>query len=481
MIFTEARFLWFYLAVFAVTWATRNHTLRKVWLLAASYTFYGAWDKRFLALIVFSTVVDFIAGRALAGERPAAQRKRWLLLSLTTNLGLLGVFKYYDFFVTEGAALLTWMGLPSDPTLLAVILPAGISFYTFQTLSYTIDVYRRNLQATDKPLDFALFVGFFPQLVAGPIVRATDFLPQLRTPRRFADVAVRAQLTLFMVGFIKKAVVSDSVAPIVEQVFAHPEAYGLGAKWLGALLYTVQIYCDFSGYSDMAIGCAGLLGYELTLNFDYPYLARSITSFWRRWHISLSSWFRDYLFIPLGGSRGTPMKTWRNLLIVFLLCGLWHGARWTFIVWGLYHGMFLVLERLASARQLRPAPRALTHLYTLLVTVLGWVLFRSGDLASAGRYLRGMVTGTAEASLAHDGPWLPDATAPLAGSVPHAQWWWAGLALFAVVHLAMARRTFAEPLTRLPDWAFAVAYGLAVALIAPWIATDFQPFIYFQF
>jgi alginate O-acetyltransferase complex protein AlgI len=466
MIFTEARFLWFFLVVFGVYWATQRHRFRKLWLLAASYAFYAAWDARFLTLIVASTLIDFAAGRALAKEQQPATRRRWLLLSLAVNLGLLGVFKYYDFFVLEGAALLSWLGLPTDPALLNVILPAGISFYTFQTLSYTIDVYRRSMQPTRDLLDFALFVGFFPQLVAGPIVRASAFLPQLVSPRRFADVAVRSCLALFLVGFIKKAVVSDGVAPVVEQIFADPDAFGLGAKWLGTSLYAVQIYCDFSGYSDMAIACAGLLGYELTINFDFPYLARSITSFWRRWHISLSTWFRDYLYIPLGGSRGSTGATLRNLFLVFLLCGLWHGARWTFIAWGLYHGAFLVLERLGGERLLKRAPRALAHAYVLLVTLGGWVLFRSLDLPGAGSYLAGMLPGTA---------------ASLGAALPFASLWWAGLAVFAAVHVAMSRRLFAQPVERLPDWAFAAGYGLALALVAPWIATDFQPFIYFQF
>ncbi|MFT7462346.1 MAG: alginate O-acetyltransferase complex protein AlgI [Pseudohongiellaceae bacterium] len=466
MIFTEPRFLWFFLVVFAVYWATPRPSARKLWLLAASYTFYGAWNKKFLLLILFSTVVDYVAGRALAAEKPQSIRKRWLLLSLGTNLGLLGVFKYYDFFISEGAQLLSWMGLAVEPRLLEVILPAGISFYTFQTLSYTIDVYRRKMQPTRSLLDFALFVGFFPQLVAGPIVRAIDFLPQLASKRRFADVAVRAQLVLFMVGFIKKAVVSDSVAPVVEQIFASPEAYGFGAKWLGALLYTVQIYCDFSGYSDMAIASAGLLGYELTLNFDFPYLARSITSFWRRWHISLSSWFRDYLYIPLGGNRGTSRQTLRNLLLVFLLCGLWHGARWTFILWGLYHGAFLVFERLSWGQTLKRLPRAVAHLYALLVAVGGWVLFRSDNLPAAGRFLRGMVPGGSDVA---------------ALSTPHQGLWWAGLGGFALVHVSMSRDWLTPRVQGLSDWAFAGLYGLALALIAPWIATDFQPFIYFQF
>ena len=283
MVFTELRFLFFFLVVFVLHWTLSGATSRKVLLLISSYVFYSAWDWRFASLLLLSTVIDYWVARAIEREPADRRRKGWLTISLLANLGILGFFKYFNFFVQSGAGFLGWLGLPVDVPTLSIVLPLGISFYTFQTMSYTLDVYRRKLRAAG-PLDFAVFVAFFPQLVAGPIVRASDFLPQLTTLRRWADVVVRPALTLFLIGYIKKACVADNIAPIVDTYFAAPATFTASAAVLAVMLYAVQIYCDFSGYSDMAIGTARLLGYDLCRNFDAPYLSASVTEFWRRWH-----------------------------------------------------------------------------------------------------------------------------------------------------------------------------------------------------
>jgi len=460
MLFTELRFVVLFAAAFGLAWGIRSNGARKTVLLLASYVFYGAWDWRFLSLILASTALDYGVGLGLGRARAPRRRRLLLVASLFGNLGMLGAFKYYDFFAGSLAALLASAGLAVSPVTLDVVLPVGISFYTFQTLSYSIDVYRGRLAPTRDLRDLALFVAFFPQLVAGPIVRASQFLPQLARRPRFGEVPVRPMLTLFLIGWVKKACIADRAAIAVDAVFAEPAAYGAADHWLGALLYAIQIYGDFSGYSDMAIACAGLLGYRLTENFHFPYLAATVTDFWRRWHISLSTWFRDYLYVPLGGNRGPRATTARNLAVVFLLCGLWHGAAWTFVLWGAWHGAFLVLERVVLGRRGGGGRRVLT----LLVVLVGWVLFRSADLAGALEYLAGMVPGAATPSGAKLDPR-----------------WWAFVAACTGAHLVMADGRLARALARLPDWGYALAWGAVCALAMPWATTGHQPFIYFQF
>jgi len=462
MLFTELRFIAFFALVFCVHWAVRSHRFRKSWLLLASYAFYAVWNWKFLSLILFSTALDFLVGIALSRTEGRRGRRLLLAASLVGNLGVLAIFKYLNFFIESAVDLAHLFGFEASHRTLAIVLPVGISFYTFQTLSYTIDVYRKRMPETRSLLDFALFVGFFPQLVAGPIVRASSFLPQLVEPRSFPRAEVRTWLTLFLVGFFKKACVSDNVALVVDDVFADPNTFATGARWLAGALYAVQIYCDFSGYTDMALATAGLLGYRLTVNFEFPYLRSSITEFWRAWHISLSTWFRDYLYVPLGGNRNGPFRTYRNLFVVFLLCGLWHGESWNFVVWGLYHGAFLVLERLWLGGALARCPKALAVLWTFAVVVVGWIFFRSADLSTAAAYLRGMFVPTGGEAVASSGIWL----ALLGG--------------LALLHLA-TRRVGLDGLPRTPSWLYAIGYGIAVALVLPWVATDYQPFIYFQF
>ncbi len=467
MLFTQAVFFVFFAVCFGVYWALPRNGWRKTWLLVCSYVFYGSWDYRFLALIAASTVIDYVVGLKLATEERPGIRRRWLLVSLVANLGLLGVFKYYDFFVESGHAFFTSIGLGFPLATLSVVLPVGISFYTLQTLSYTIDVYRRILAPITSLRDFAVFVAFFPQLVAGPIVRATDFLPQLETIKRWGEIAWRPCLTLFLFGFIKKACIADNVAPVVDQVFANPDAFAISARWLALLLCALQVYCDFSGYSDMAIATAGLLGYELGLNFDFPWLSRSVTAFWQRWHISLATWFRDYVYIPLGGNKKGPVRIYVNLLIVFFLCGLWHGADARFVLWGLYHGAFLVVERLLRGRSFGRLS-VLGLPYAAGIVVLSFVPFRAADLGIAGNYYLGLV-GVIEAGRGMLNP----------QTIPTL--WWALIAAFSVTHVAMSRRWLAPSFRSLSDPAFSVVYGLAFGLVLPFCAAGYTPFVYFQF
>ncbi|MEM9057036.1 MAG: MBOAT family protein [Pseudomonadota bacterium] len=468
MLFVEPRFFAFFLVVAALYWSLSGNRARKAVLLVASYGFYAAWDYRFLSLIVLSTLVDYTAALAMArSERPRA-RRLWLLLSLVVNLGMLGVFKYFNFFADSAANLLAAAGIEVSQTTLSLTLPVGISFYTFQTLSYTIDVYRGVLKPRRRLLDVALFVAFFPQLVAGPIVRAADFLPQLDEARTWARVRVRACLTLFLAGFIKKAVVADNAAPFVDRVFAAPELFDSVTLAVGACLYAVQIYCDFSGYSDMAIAVAGLLGFALPVNFRTPYLARSVTDFWRRWHISLSSWLRDYLYIPLGGNRGSRLATQRNLMLTMLLGGLWHGAAWNFVIWGFLHGLALSLEREWrrtpwAGGASGPVASGVGWAVTLTWVLIAWVFFRAPDFATASAYLARIAAGADGQQLAQSG------------------WLWAVLPVFLIVQAVARRWQLAEHCSRLPLPVFSSAYGAAMALAVAFVPTGYRPFIYFQF
>ena len=388
MLFVEFRFLFFFLIVFGVYWSLRGNATRKVWLLVCSYFFYACWDWRFLFLLMGSTSLDYAIGRLLGHVQSKPIRRALVTASLCVNLGLLEFFKYFNFFTGSAVALLGWMGLHASIHTLAIILPVGLSFYTFQSMSYTLEIYRGHLDPVRKPLDLAFFIAFFPQLVAGPIVRATTFLPQVHEARRFASVDFRSALVLFLVGFVKKACIAENAAPFVDQYFASPESYSAMSCWIAVLLYAVQIYCDFSGYTDMAIACARMLGYELTINFNFPYFANSVADFWRRWHISLSTWLRDYLYISIGGNRGGRAYVYRNLMITMLLGGLWHGGAWTFVVWGGIHGLALVVQREWKARSsklkwITPVMRWLGAPLTFFVVCLAWIFFRAQNFHDA--------------------------------------------------------------------------------------------------
>ncbi|MEB3883315.1 MBOAT family O-acyltransferase [Lyngbya sp. CCY1209] len=468
MIFTEFRFLFFFLIVFSTHWILRENRYRKLWLLLCSYLFYGAWDWRFLSLIWISTVVDYIVGLQLDKTTNGDRRKIWLLVSLGTNLGILGFFKYFNFFVDSAANFLNFLGFSADFTTLNIILPVGISFYTFQTLSYSIDIYYKKMKPVYKLLDFALFVSFFPQLVAGPIVRASTFLPQLEKTRVFSRVRVKSCLLLFLIGFVKKACISDRLSPIVDSFFAAPETYTAGSSWVGVLFYAVQIYCDFSGYTDMAIACAGLLEYELCLNFNFPYLSENITEFWRRWHISLSTWLRDYLYIPLGGNRGGQLMTYRNLMLTMLLGGLWHGAGWNFVIWGGLHGGALIVQRewskfSAPYRQLSGVMKSMGPPLTFYWVCIAWIFFRATDLEKSMTILQSFVFFNSSGS--------NELGTHLLGI----------FIVLAIVHFAAQRNFLGEWWEKTPDWIFAAWYGLAVSVAFWFVAPNYSAFIYFQF
>lgn len=389
MIFSSLEFIIFFLIVVMGVKVLRTNMQQKTLLLAASWYFYAYWDWRFLGLILTSILTDYIVGGRLGVTEHVRYRKALLAISLSINLGLLGFFKYFNFFVDSFRPFFEAVGFHTGT--LEILLPVGISFYTFQTLSYTLDVYRRQLEPHKNFVDFALFVSFFPQLVAGPIVRAAHFLPQLKSKIELTLDNFKEGFRFFVFGLVKKVFLADRIAMFVDPVFANPGAFDTPTIWLAALGYTLQIYYDFSGYSDMAIGTARVFGYDLGRNFDFPYMSRSVSEFWRRWHISLSSWVRDYLYIPLGGNRKGGKRTALNLFICMSVMGLWHGAAWTFVAWGAWHGLWLVLERWLRGPLVenvdRPPSRFLVDglhwASCLLIVVVGWVLFRSDSFGSA--------------------------------------------------------------------------------------------------
>jgi alginate O-acetyltransferase complex protein AlgI len=399
MLFCTQQFLLFFVLVFLTYWLLPWARARVWLLLGASFFFYASWNK-WLACLVFATsALDYWL--ALAITQAGNSRRRRLLLgaSLTINLGLLIYLKYANFFLESVEQALQLAGMSASFPLLQVILPIGISFYTFEAINYMVDVYRGKMPAEKDFAHFLLFILFFPHLVAGPIVRAKDFLPQIRRSKRWSWLRLQIGGQCILLGMFKKMVLADHMARLADPVFAQPEAYATGVLWLGALAYAIQIFCDFSGYSDLAIGTAHLLGYRLTQNFNLPYLATNIADFWRRWHMSLSNWFRDYLFIPLGGSRGSFPLVARNLLVTMTLCGLWHGASWTFVAWGVLHGLYLVGHRVFRGfmEQARWAERwdaaegkVLGVALTFLAVLVGWILFRAPTFHQAGAYLTGM-------------------------------------------------------------------------------------------
>ena len=386
MLFNSATFLLFFLVTYVAYLASMRHvSLQNFLLLLASYVFYSAWDVRFLALLILTTTVDYAAALAIEAARTRRAKKRYLLLSLVVNLGTLAIFKYFNFGVSTMATLIGSFGVEAHLPTLSIILPVGISFYTFQEISYTFDVYRGTLRAERRFFLFALYVSFFPQLVAGPIERASSLLPQLRSARSISGTDVRLGLEMVLVGFFKKVVLADTLAPIVEEVFDIPNHHSGAVVLLGVIAFAVQIYGDFSGYSLIARGISRMMGITLVVNFQSPYLASSPRDFWRRWHISLSTWLREYLYVPLGGSHIGSWRTFRNLMITMILGGLWHGAAWNFVLWGAYHGLLLVLAHALSglrATYQRPVGSGvlLGRCITFPLILLGWVFFRSPTL-----------------------------------------------------------------------------------------------------
>jgi alginate O-acetyltransferase complex protein AlgI len=474
MLFCTKPFLIFFALVFVVYWVLPWRRPRVLLLLAASFYFYAVWNKWLALIVCFSTALDYLVARGLDAASSPRLRQGLLAVSVTANLGLLCYFKYANFFLRSLEDALAAGGLSASLPVLSVVLPLGISFYTFEAISYTVDVYYRRLRAERSLPNFMLFILFFPHLVAGPIVRARDFLPQIRRPKRWSWPRLALGAQFVVIGVFKKLAVADNMAAFADPIFKDPAAYGTAALWMGAIAYALQVYCDFSGYSDIALGCAHMLGYKLARNFDSPYLAANVAEFWRRWHISLSSWIRDYLFLPLGGSRTGRWRTYRNLVLTMTLAGLWHGAAWTYVLFGLVQGLMLsghrVFRGLCERRPrldglLRTAPgTALRVALTFTTFCYSLVIFRAASLHNAGTMLGRMLTGAGG----------------LVSRVPVRAFWMAALAV-ALIHLLGQRGVLRRIGERLPVPAQGVAMGclLTVALL---LAPDAsKAFVYFQF
>ena len=385
MSFTSLTFCLFLPIIFSVYWALqRSLRWQNAFLVVASYVFYGWWDWRFLTLIALTSAASYASGLALQHyDDRSRMRRMFTIANIILNLGILCVFKYFNFFTQSFANLLNACNIHADVPTLRLILPVGISFYTFQALSYTIDVYRRRLSATHDPVAFFAYISFFPQLVAGPIERATHLLPQILRSRTFNNADAVDGLRQMLWGFCKKMIVADTCAMAVDIIWQSPSEHSALVLAVGAFLFMMQIYGDFSGYSDIAVGCARLFGIDLMQNFRTPYFATSLADFWRRWHISLMTWLRDYVYIPLGGNRCSHTRQMLNTLTVFLLSGLWHGAAWTFVLWGIYHGVFMCLEKTTKGR-------LSNWLVVQILVCLGWIIFRANDMTTLTNYLNGL-------------------------------------------------------------------------------------------
>lgn len=482
MLFNSIDFAVFLPVVFLLYWfaAGKNLKTQNALIVVASYFFYGCWDWRFLSLILFSTLVDYASALLIQKENNRIKRKLFLFISIAVNLGFLGFFKYYQFFIDNFIAVFKLFGHHFEADSLSIILPVGISFYTFQTLSYTIDVYRRKLEPTRDFIAFAAFVSFFPQLVAGPIERATNLLPQFYGKRCFDFSKAVDGMRQILWGLFKKMVIADNCAGFANEIFNNSYQANGSTLLLGAVFFAFQIYGDFSGYSDIAIGTSRLFGFELMRNFNYPYFSRDIAEFWRRWHISLSTWFRDYLYIPLGGSRGNKLSQIRNTMIIFIISGFWHGANWTFIVWGALNALYFLpsllsgknrshLDTVAAGKTFPTFKEFLAMLATFALTVIAWIFFRASDLNHAFDYLSGIFSVSLFAA-----PDITEKTQAMATFT---------FILFLVIMEWRGRETqyalanFQTGYSRLQRHIF---YYLIILLIF-WYGGKEQEFIYFQF
>jgi len=465
----------------ATAWRFGVDRGRVLLLLGASFYFYASWSQQLALIICASTATDYLIARGLARFSAARWRRLLVGISVVGNLGLLCYFKYANFFLQSLETTVHALGASASLPVLKVMLPIGISFYTFEAISYTIDVYRRRIPAEKNLFHFMLFISFFPHLVAGPIVRARDFLPQVRRPKRWNWARLDLGARYFLIGMFKKMVIADRMAMFADPVFANPNQYGAVAVWVAMIAYALQIYCDFSGYSDMAIGTAHMLGYKLAKNFDLPYLAANVSEFWHRWHISLSTWLRDYVYIPLGGNRNSECPrcngwlTWRNLMVTMTLGGLWHGAAWTFVLWGVLHGVFLMVHRSFAAfckrapmlsRALRSRVGTVLRVAaTFLCVCVAWVFFRAPSLREALNFLKRL------APAHHAG--LP---APLA--------YQSFITLAAIVlacHVLMYFGVWKRLANRLPGEVLGLAYAALFTVVLTLTPETGKVFIYFQF
>lgn len=471
MVFNSLTFVVFFALVLVLHALPFTWRVKKINLLLASYVFYAAWNPPFIILLWISTVVDWYAAQKLVQAQKASARKLWMLLSVVVNLGMLAYFKYGTFMLENFTLLMTSLGVDYQPPAFSIILPVGISFYTFATLSYTLDIYLRRAEPAKNFLDYALFVTFFPHLVAGPIMRPTELVPQFEQARAATPVMLGFGLSLMILGMTQKIVLADGfLGPAAERIFDSTQAPGLLDAWLGTLAFSGQIFCDFAGYSTTAIGAAMCLGFAMPDNFRFPYAAIGFSDFWRRWHITLSSWLRDYLYIPLGGNRHGEARTYFALMTTMLLGGLWHGASWTFVVWGGLHGLFLAIERLLKRRfsDFIPGPAMLFGLgvLTYLLVNVTWVFFRSSTFERAASVLRGMFGLNANA-------------APLLST---AQIVMPGLIVLGILlcHALMRERTLESTIARVPAWIVAPALALMLFAVVTAQGTG-KAFIYFQF
>lgn len=478
MLFNSLDFGIFLPLVFIIYWFLTNNNLRlqNAFIVIASYVFYGWWDWRFLSLIILSTLVDYYIGGAISRKQKKKTRKWLLWTSLAVNLGILGFFKYFNFFLDNFSTAFSFFGKEWSMSSLSVILPVGISFYTFQTLSYTIDIYRGKLAPVKDIFSFAAFVCFFPQLVAGPIERATHLLPQFRVKRTFDYNKAIDGVKQILWGLFKKIVIADNCATYANYIFDNSDDLSGSTLVLGAVLFTFQIYGDFSGYSDIAIGTSRLFGYDLKQNFAFPYFSRDVAEFWRRWHISLSTWFRDYVYIPLGGSKGSNWVKVRNTFVIFIVSGFWHGANWTFIIWGFLNALYFLpllltsnnrnhIDIVAQGRRLPTLSDSLKMGGTFILTVLAWIFFRAEDVGHAFQY----ISTIASSSILY----VPEVTA-----------WKEFILVIIFMIVEWCGRDGKYGIEKIGvHWKkpvrYTFYYGIALAII--WFRGEEQQFIYFQF
>lgn len=483
MFFNSIDFAIFLPAVFILYWFVFNKDLsiQNLLLLTASYVFYAWWDWRFLSLILFSTVTDYTVGLALSKEENNTKRKMLLCTSIIVNLGLLGFFKYYNFFLDGFISTFTYFGAEINTSSLNIILPVGISFYTFQTLSYTIDVYKGKFEATSDFIAFAAFVGFFPQLVAGPIERATNLLPQFYTKHIFNYNKAVDGLKQILWGLFKKVVIADNCAVFADLIFNNSAQYSGSTLLLGAVFFSFQIYCDFSGYSDIAIGTSRLFGFNLMRNFNFPYFSRDIAEFWRRWHISLSTWFRDYLYIPIGGSTGRIWQKIRNIFIIFIVSGFWHGANWTFLIWGTLNAIYflplLILNKnrrnlviVAQGKYFPTVKEFFNMTVTFSLAVIAWVFFRAENITHAVNILS-KIFSKSLITIPYIDEWKEALTTILLLLIFTVIEWTGRENQYAIAHLG-----FNKP--KLIRWTY---YSFLIFSIGLFMQTKETPFIYFQF
>ncbi len=479
MLFNSSEFLFFFPVIYLLYWVLSKHRVyQNVLLIVASYIFYGFWDWRFLILLSFSSLLDFTTAFYMGKTNSPSARKKLLYISLIGQLGILGFFKYFNFFIENFKSLFSPFGLTADFFTFHVLLPVGISFYTFQTLSYVIDVYRKKMEPTKDIISFFSFVSFFPQLVAGPIERAYNMLPQFARERKFKADDFKDGMRLIIAGYFKKMVIADNACLTVDHIFdSHQYNHGL-VLILGSFLFAFQIYGDFSGYTDIARGLARMLGFYLSMNFFYPYFSKSITEFWHRWHISLSTWFRDYVYISMGGNRKGKTRTDINLITTFTLSGLWHGANWTFIIWGFINGIYLVIEKaIGRTKKIFSFPRKISSALKLILTFIliniTWIFFRSRNITDAFNYLKGIFSSLIE---------------PKAFSFLHEELFPKGyIAIFLIlilVSLEWINRAHAHflDITHLPRMRRIATYFFVLLIILMFGSFfDIHEFIYFQF